>query len=383
MAEASGGQQDLGGGSPERVWKRQGRQPQEQRGAGRVTARAASGAGGEGAALQAFVGFRHGQPSIAEDGRRLPSIAEQAPRSCAVRASVMAAAQAEAGAAHSVVAGPAGPAVGDMEPAGPAMGDMEPAGPVVGELGAAAPAMDGPEGGAGAAVVAEDPPPPPPLPGLRLVQQGAEAHVYRGLFLGRAAVAKLRVPKRYRHPALEERLSRRRMAQEARSLLRCRRTGIPAPVVYFVDYVTNSIYLEDIVDSITVQDHIYSVQKSGNDTSGLHKLAEKMGELLARMHDEDIIHGDLTTANLLLRPPTEKLDLVLIDFGLSFISGLPEDKGVDLYVLEKAFISTHPDTEMMFKALLKTYAATSKKSGPVIKKLDEVRLRGRKRSMIG
>ncbi|KFQ26161.1 TP53-regulating kinase, partial [Mesitornis unicolor] len=154
--------------------------------------------------------------------------------------------------------------------------------------------------------------------------------------------------------------------------------GIAAPAVYFVDYVTNSIYLEDIVDSVTVQDYINSVQQSGNDESILLTLAEKMGELLARMHDEDLIHGDLTTANMLLRPPTEKLDLVLIDFGLSFISALPEDKGVDLYVLEKAFISTHPDTESMFKALLKTYAATSKKSGPVIKKLDEVRLRGRK-----
>ncbi|KAM3663834.1 EKC/KEOPS complex subunit TP53RK [Ammospiza maritima maritima] len=286
----------------------------------------------------------------------------------------MAAAQMEAGGARSVVAGAAGAA---------AMGDVGPVGPATAELGTAGPAADGAECGAGDAVVAEEPPTPPALPGLRLVQQGAEAHVYRGLFLGRAAVAKLRVPKRYRHPALEERLSRRRMAQEARSLLRCRRAGIPAPAVYFVDYVTNSIYLEDIVDSITVQDHIYSVQKSGSDASGLHKLAEKMGELLARMHDEDIIHGDLTTANLLLRPPTENLDLVLIDFGLSFISGLPEDKGVDLYVLEKAFISTHPDTEAMFQALLKTYAATSKKSGPVIKKLDEVRLRGRKRSMIG
>ncbi|XP_009708845.1 PREDICTED: TP53-regulating kinase, partial [Cariama cristata] len=158
---------------------------------------------------------------------------------------------------------------------------------------------------------------------------------------------------------------------------------ISAPVVYFVDYVTNSIYLEDIVGSVTVQDRINSIQQSGNDTSSLLILAEKMGELLARMHDEDIIHGDLTTSNILLQPPAEKLDLVLIDFGLSFISGLPEDKGVDLYVLEKAFLSTHPDTETMFKALLKTYAATSKKSGPVIKKLDEVRLRGRKRSMIG
>ncbi|XP_050169743.1 EKC/KEOPS complex subunit TP53RK [Myiozetetes cayanensis] len=267
----------------------------------------------------------------------------------------MAAAPAEAGGEPSV---PAGPATGAVGAAGPAGNHREAAG-------------EGEELS------------PPPLPGLRLVQQGAEAHVYRGLFLGRAAVAKLRVPKRYRHPALEERLSRRRMTQEARSLLRCRRAGIPAPAVYFVDYVTNSIYLEDIVDSVTVQDHIYSVQRSGNDASSLQSLAEKMGELLARMHDEDIIHGDLTTANLLLRPPLEELDLVLIDFGLSFISGLPEDKGVDLYVLEKAFISTHPDTEVMFKALLKSYAATSKKSGPVIKKLDEVRLRGRKRSMIG
>ncbi|NXD75264.1 PRPK protein, partial [Halcyon senegalensis] len=272
-----------------------------------------------------------------------------AARACAVcrRVPVMAAAQAEAGGVGS------GPAKAAAEAAGPAMTEEE------------------------------SPPPPPPLPGLQLLQQGAEACVYRGLFLGRAAVAKLRIPKRYRHPALEERLSRRRTAQEARSLLRCRRAGIPAPVVYFVDYATNSIYLEDIVGSITVQDHIYSVQQNGNDTSSLLTLAEKMGELLAKMHDEDLIHGDLTTSNVLLRPPVEKLDLVLIDFGLSFISGLPEDKGVDLYVLEKAFLSTHPDTETMFKALLQTYAATSKKSGPVIKKLDEVRLRGRKRSMIG
>ncbi|XP_006132283.1 EKC/KEOPS complex subunit TP53RK [Pelodiscus sinensis] len=223
----------------------------------------------------------------------------------------------------------------------------------------------------------------PPLPGLQLVQQGAEARLYRGRFLGRAAVAKLRFPKRYRHPALEERLSRRRTAQEARSLLRCRRAGIAAPVVYFVDYVSNCIYLEDIVGATTVRDYITSVQQSGTDASNLFLLAEKIGEVLARMHDEDLIHGDLTTSNMLLRTPVEELDLVLIDFGLSFISGLPEDKGVDLYVLEKAFLSTHPNTDALFEALLKKYSASSKKSSPVIRKLDEVRLRGRKRSMVG
>ncbi|NXN95484.1 PRPK protein, partial [Rhinopomastus cyanomelas] len=284
------------------------------------------------------------------------------------RLAMMAAAEAEAVGKRCGMAG-----LGRVGAAGSARDEAE------AEVGAAGPARDE----AGAACTAEAEMRPPELPGLRLVQLGAEAHVYRGLFLGRPAVAKLRVPKRYRHPTLEERLSRRRTAQEARSLLRCRRAGIPAPVVYFVDYVTNSVYLEDIVDSVTVQDHIYSVQQSGNDTSSLLPLAEKMGELLAKMHDEDLIHGDLTTSNILLRPPLEKLDLVIIDFGLSFVSGLPEDKGVDLYVLEKAFLSMHPDTEGMFRALLHNYAATSKKSAAVIKKLDEVRLRGRKRSMIG
>ncbi|NXU51324.1 PRPK protein, partial [Turnix velox] len=263
---------------------------------------------------------------------------------------------------------------------GPATDQTGAAGLATDLTGTAGPAMN--ETGAAEAEAV----PPPPLPGLQLVRQGAEACIYRGLFLGRKSVVKLRIPKRYRHPTLEERLSRRRMAQEARGsfwffvcfFVFFFLIGIPAPLVYFVDHVTNSIYLEDIVDSITVQDHIYSVQQSGNDTSSLLALGEKMGELLARMHDEDLIHGDLTTSNILLRPPVEKMDLVLIDFGLSFVSALPEDKGVDLYVLEKAFISIHSDTEEMFKTLLKTYTATSKKSGPVIKKLDEVRLRGRK-----
>ena len=38
----------------------------------------------------------------------------------------------------------------------------------------------------------------------------------------------------------------------------------------------------------------------------------------------------------------------MIDFGLSFQEGVAEDKGVDLYVLERAFLSTHPNTEKLF-----------------------------------
>ena len=47
---------------------------------------------------------------------------------------------------------------------------------------------------------------------------------------------------------------------------------------------------------------------------------------------------------------------VLIDFGLSYHSSLVEDKAVDLYVLERAFASTHPDSEPLFASVLTAYA---------------------------
>ncbi|KAF7469647.1 Hypothetical predicted protein [Marmota monax] len=221
------------------------------------------------------------------------------------------------------------------------------------------------------------------LSGLELLKQGAEARVYRGHFLGRAAVVKHRFPKGYRHPVLETRLSRRRTVQEARALLRCRRAGISAPVVFFVDYASNCLYMEEIEGSVTVRDYIRSALKAEKAPQIFFALAKAIGQVLARMHDEDLIHGDLTTSNMLLKPPVDQLNIVLVDFGLSFVSGLPEDKGVDLYVLEKAFLSTHPNTEAVFEAFLKSYSTFSKKSKPVLKKLDEVRLRGRKRSMVG
>ena len=100
------------------------------------------------------------------------------------------------------------------------------------------------------------------------------------------------------------------------------------------------------------------------------------------MHNVDCIHGDLTTSNILLKTGAE--NIILIDFGLSFISALTEDKDVDLYVLERAFLSTHPNTEeLIFKIILESYRKKANKAEEVIKKLDEVRLRGRKRTMVG
>lgn len=57
---------------------------------------------------------------------------------------------------------------------------------------------------------------------------------------------------------------------------------------------------------------------------------------------------------------------------------------MDLYVLERAFLSTHPNTEWIFQEIIKAYKQQyGKAGGEVIKKFEDIRLRGRKRTMLG
>lgn len=216
-----------------------------------------------------------------------------------------------------------------------------------------------------------------------LLKQGAEARVYKTEFYNKKTIVKERFSKSYRHPSLDEKLTHRRTSQEVRSMLRCRKAGICTPAVYFVDYTTHCIYMEEIQNSVTARDHVNELLETPGEESeqSLQILAEKVGCTLADMHNVDCIHGDLTTSNMLLKTGFE--NIVLIDFGLSFISALTEDKGVDLYVLERAFLSTHPNTEQLFKVVLENYGKKANKADEIIKKLDEVRLRGRKRTMVG
>ncbi|KAL8958345.1 MAG: hypothetical protein Q9193_004578 [Seirophora villosa] len=144
------------------------------------------------------------------------------------------------------------------------------------------------------------------------------------------------------------------------------------------------------------------------------ELMRRVGEAVGRMHEVGVVHGDLTTSNLMLRHQARKAtngmtdegaswgqepaeggqeqaagmvslegEIVLIDFGLAGQSVQDEDKAVDLYVLERAFGSTHPDVEEGFKEVLRAYGESYKGARVVLKRLEEVRMRGRKKSMIG
>ena len=216
----------------------------------------------------------------------------------------------------------------------------------------------------------------------QLIKQGAEARVYSGTFLGRTAIIKERFAKSYRVAALDQKLTHRRMGQEARSIARCRKHGIRAPAIYHLDYAKRLIYMEFIEDGALMKDYIKQLDANEAEAKRcLQNIMTLIGRTISAMHNADIIHGDLTTSNMIYNATTGSL--TMIDFGLSHISSLAEDKAVDLYVLERAFLSTHPNSEPLFQSLLDSYASSSSNAAPVIAKLDEVRMRGRKRVMVG
>ncbi|KAJ3037995.1 TP53 regulating kinase [Rhizophlyctis rosea] len=210
-----------------------------------------------------------------------------------------------------------------------------------------------------------------------LIKQGAEARVYKIPFGATTAIVKERFRKTYRHPVLDEKLTARRVIHEARALHRLRKAGVDTPTLYLLDAAKSLIYME-CVEGPTVRDYI----NAGTLTSDQETtLAESIGKSLATMHELDIIHGDLTTSNMLLREGSNAL--TLIDFGLSTVSSMIEDKAVDLYVLERALISTHPNSEPLFQLILDSYAKHWKDGKAVQRKHDEVRRRGRKRTAFG
>ncbi|KAK9388311.1 hypothetical protein V1515DRAFT_598478 [Lipomyces mesembrius] len=272
---------------------------------------------------------------------------------------------------------------------------------------------------------------------LTLISQGAEAKIYfshdhpfipSSLLAGTISttisnpsagyILKHRPPKRYRHDALDAQLTKHRTLSEARILYKLFLAGISVPSFIAVDPRLGLIWMEN-VDGPSLKEWIWAKEAEieeqlcdeGEDGQSqkrleiIKPLLLSVGSEIAKLHFLDTVHGDLTTSNLLLRDGSRLgaegaagshqlmvPEPVVIDFGLSQQSTLPEDKAVDLYVLERAFISTHPIhsgeyVEWVLEGYVAGFGRGRKtavfKVNEIMKKLDAVRLRGRKRSMVG
>ncbi|PAV89584.1 hypothetical protein WR25_18089 [Diploscapter pachys] len=219
--------------------------------------------------------------------------------------------------------------------------------------------------------------------GQQVLKRGAEASITPCVFLGKKAVLKKRHPKPYRHPTMDSKLNKARLKAELKGIMKARSLGVPTPTVYFVNDNENYIIMERIEGS-TAKAWIENRRKNADFEDCLRKLGAQMGRCVAMMHQGTLIHGDLTTSNMVLK--ADDVDqLVFIDFGLCGQGkNIAEDKAVDLYVLERAIASTHMHSQSLLDEFYKAYEEVDKKqSQAVVKKLEEIRLRGRKRDMIG
>lgn len=218
------------------------------------------------------------------------------------------------------------------------------------------------------------------------VSQGAEARIFHSVYLGRPSVIKQRFVKKYRHSTLDERLNKHRVRAEVKGIMKAKQVGVETPALYFVDAERNEIVMER-VEGCSAKEWIEKMRKEKNHEEFQESLASfgvLLGSNVGKLHAASIVHGDLTTSNILLRDG-DPSRLVLIDFGLSSQMKITaEEKGVDLYVLERAIASTHHDSRQLFKAVLEGYEKSGGKGAKgALDKLEEVRLRGRKRDMIG
>ncbi len=195
-----------------------------------------------------------------------------------------------------------------------------------------------------------------------IVQRGAEAVLYRE---GNVLV-KERVRKGYRLPELDEEIRRRRTKLEVNLLERARRAGISAPDAEMAE---KHIIRMEYIDGDRVKDVLNGMKRPDQE-----KTAEKIGAMIAHLHSADIVHGDLTTSNMILKGN----QLYVIDFGLGRVSHKVEDKATDLFLLYEAVLSTHYEISgSLWKNIINTYMQKYSTAREVMARFEKIGQRRR------
>lgn len=186
-------------------------------------------------------------------------------------------------------------------------------------------------------------------------------------------VIKKRKVKNYRIKEIDGRLRKNRTKKEMRSLNRARRYGINVPKVIKNDLKKMTIEMEFIRGPV-LRDKIEKLSENQ-----IKKVCKNIGKEIVKMHKANIIHGDLTTSNMILKDGKND-QVYLIDFGLSFTSPKIEDKAVDLHLLKQALKSKHNKIwKECYKKILKEYEKETEEriAKKIKKRIKNIEKRGR------
>jgi Kae1-associated kinase Bud32 len=203
-----------------------------------------------------------------------------------------------------------------------------------------------------------------------MIYQGAEAKIIRSTYHDLPVICKKRIQKRYRLSEIDDQLIGARTKEEAKLMGFARTQGVPVPIIFDID-VMNGIIIMQFLDGARIKDIFDDISKKER-----KELCLIIGETIAKLHNKDIIHGDITTSNMIYQDGK----VYLIDFGLGEINPEVETKGVDLHVLMEAIESTHSQHASDFSWVLEGYRNIyMKNADEVLKKIDEIVQRGRYR----
>ena len=204
-----------------------------------------------------------------------------------------------------------------------------------------------------------------------LIKKGAEASLFVEDWHNRKVIMKRRFPKGYRINALDTMIRSQRTMHEPHIIHKAKEAGVPTPIIFMIDVSDANIIME-FVEGKQVKEVLDDVS-----TEKRVALSKQIGKLIGRLHKHGIIHGDLTTSNMIL---TSYDKVVFIDFGLSERSIELEPKGVDLHLMKRTLYSTHyKHAKECFKAVMEGYAESvgKEEAKKVGAKIREIEKRGR------
>lgn len=189
---------------------------------------------------------------------------------------------------------------------------------------------------------------------MAIERRGAEAIVH----IHEHEVIKTRVKKGYRIKELDDRLRTERTRAEAKIMSEARKLGIPTPIIYDVGKF-------DLVMELIHGDQLKAVVNE--------EYVRKAGVMVGKLHAGGIIHGDLTTSNMIVHNGK----IYLIDFGLAFWDEMLESRGVDIHVFYQTLVSSHENHEQLMAAFAEGYRSSFKNADDVLERVREIEYRGR------
>ena len=197
-----------------------------------------------------------------------------------------------------------------------------------------------------------------------LITKGAEANI----ILKENKIIKERIKKSYRIKEIDDSLRKKRTKSEIKLLEKASKIiNSPKPTPNKDSYKIEMPLIEG--DKISENLNLLKKEKQ-------IEVLEKIGESVAKLHENNLIHGDLTTSNMILKDDK----IWFIDFGLGFVSTKAEDKAVDIHLLKEALEAKHfMNSKELFEIFKKSYEKHYKNSKKVFERLIAVEKRGRYR----